>query len=242
MRIPRFHSPVALGAGQSVALDDNAFNHAVRVLRLAPGAPLVLFDGRGGEWEAVLGEVGKRGASATLLAHRARECESPLQVVLAQGVAKGERMDFALQKAVELGVAAIQPVLTARSVVQLDAGRWEKRLAHWSGVVIAACEQCGRNRIPEVAEPLPLAALLAAPPTCGLVLDPTAGRGLRALAPPSGRLSLLVGPEGGLSEAEVQAALAAGWHGVHLGPRVLRTETAGVAALAAITALWGDLG
>ncbi|RTL05170.1 MAG: 16S rRNA (uracil(1498)-N(3))-methyltransferase [Lysobacterales bacterium] len=246
MRIPRIHVAGPIVAGEPVALDDSASNHVVRVLRLAPGAPLRLFDGRGGQWRATLASCGKRGASALAAAHEALECESPLAVVLAQGIARGERMDYALQKAVELGVQAIRPVFTARSNVQLDADRLDKRLAHWRAVIVAACEQCGRNRLPVLAAPLRIEALLAETAAgdggLRLVLDPLAQHGLRALAPPPGPVTLLVGPEGGLAEAELAAATAAGWQGVRLGPRVLRTETAGVAALAALAALWGDLG
>lgn len=246
MRIPRIHVAGPIVAGEPVALDDSASNHVVRVLRLAPGAPLRLFDGRGGQWRATLASGGKRGASALAEAHEALECESPLAVVLAQGIARGERMDYALQKAVELGVQAIRPVFTARSNVQLDAERLDKRLAHWRAVIVSACEQCGRNRLPVLATPLRIEALLAETAAgdggLRLVLDPLARHGLRALAPPPGPVTLLVGPEGGLAEAELAAATAAGWKGVRLGPRVLRTETAGVAALAALAALWGDLG
>lgn len=246
MRIPRIHTPGPLAAGVPVALNEGAANHVVRVLRLTPGAPLVLFDGCGGQWRARLDTVGKRTAIALPEVHEPADTESPLAVVLAQGIARGERMDYALQKAVELGVQAIQPVYTLRSGVQLDAERLDKRLAHWRGVIVAACEQCGRNRIPALAAPVRFDDYLGAThtPAAGLrlALDPLAACGLRELAPPAGPVTLLVGPEGGLADAELAAAAAVGWTGIRLGPRVLRTETAGVAALAALAALWGDLG
>lgn len=244
MKPPRLYLPTTLAAGALVALDANAFNHAVRVLRLRVGDALTLFDGHGGEYVAELVAVERRAATARVLAARAREAESPLRVVLAQGVSKGERMDYTLQKAVELGVAAVQPLLAERSVVQLDGERLARRVEHWQGVLVAACEQSGRNRVPPLAAPARLGDWLAAGGGEGLrlLLDPQAGTGLRALPAPGGAVTLLIGPEGGLGDGEIAAATAAGWQGVHLGPRVMRTETAGVAALAALQALWGDLG
>lgn len=244
MKPPRLYLPTPLAAGALVALDANAFNHAVRVLRLRVGDALTLFDGHGGEYAAELAAVERRAATARVLAAHAREAESPLRVVLAQGVSKGERMDYTLQKAVELGVAAVQPLLAERSVVQLDGERLARRVEHWQGVLVAACEQSGRNRVPPLAAPVRLGDWLAAGGGEGLrlLLDPQAGTGLRALPAPGGAVTLLIGPEGGLGDGEIAAATAAGWRGVHLGPRVMRTETAGVAALAALQVLWGDLG
>jgi 16S rRNA (uracil1498-N3)-methyltransferase len=245
VRAPRLFHPGPLAEGAEVALDPVAAAHAVRVLRLAPGAPLVLFDGGGGEYQATLVAATRRGAAARIGAHRAREAESPLEVTLAQGLARGERMDLVIQKAVELGVTALVPVATARSVVKLDAERGGQRAAHWAGVVRAACEQCGRNRLPAVDPPCSLDALLARPPAAGerrLVLDPEAPRRLRELPRPTGPVLLLVGPEGGLDGEEIGRAAAHGFERLSLGPRVLRTETAGLAALAALQALWGDLG
>jgi 16S rRNA (uracil1498-N3)-methyltransferase len=241
---PRLFHPLPLAADTEVVLDPVAAGHAVRVLRLAPGAPLVLFDGLGGEYAATLLAVGKRGASARVGALRAREAESPLDLTLAQGIARGERMDLVVQKSVELGVRRLQPLVTARCQVRLDAERSAHRVQHWRGVVRAACEQSGRNRLPEVLPPQAFGTWLAGTGDAGLrlVLDPGAPRGLRELPPPDGAVLLLVGPEGGLDEAELAATRAAGWVPVRLGPRVLRTETAGLAALAALQALWGDLG
>ena len=242
MRIPRLHLPVPLTVGATVPLDDNALNHAVRVLRLKPGAALILFDGAGGAFAATLAEVGKRAAWARVTAALPGEVESPLRVALAQGVSRGEKMDYTLQKAVELGVAVIQPLFAERGGVDLAGERLARKVRHWRGIIVGACEQCGRNRLPELRQPLTLAEWLEQPaePDLRLLLDPLAERGLRGLEPPAATVTLLIGPEGGLSPMEIAQARKAGFAGVRLGPRVLRTETAGVAALAAVQALWGD--
>jgi 16S rRNA (uracil1498-N3)-methyltransferase len=242
MRIPRLYLSVPLATGTTLRLDDNAFNHAVRVLRLKPGASLTLFNGAGGAFAATLLEVGKREAWAQIKEALPGEVESPLQVTLAQGVARGEKMDYTLQKAVELGVAAIQPLFTERGGVDLTGERRARKVEHWRSIVIGACEQCGRNRLPALHEPRLLTDWLAQPVEAGLrlLLDPLAKHGLRGLEPPTGPVLLLIGPEGGLSPAEINQAQATGFTSIRLGPRVLRTETAGVAALAASQALWGD--
>ena len=160
MRIPRFYLPAPLAVGATVALDDHAFNHAVRVLRLKPGAALILFDGEGGAFAATLIEVGKREARARVTEALPGAVESPLRVTLAQGISRGERMDYTLQKAVELGVAAIQPLFTEHGGVDLGGERLARKIQHWRGIVIGACEQCGRNRLPELREPVPLAEWL----------------------------------------------------------------------------------
>lgn len=242
MRVPRFYLPLPLATGAIVPLNECAFNHAVRVLRLKPGTPLVLFDGEGGAFAATLDEIGKREAWARVAEALPDEAEPPLRIVLAQGISRGEKMDHTVQKAVELGVAAIQPLFAERGGVGLSGERLTRKVQHWRGIVIGACEQCGRNRLPELREPLALAAWLASPMAPGpcLLLDPLAEHGLRDLEPPTGTITLLIGPEGGLSPAEIAQARTVGFTGVRLGPRVLRTETAGVAALAAVQALWGD--
>lgn len=244
MRIPRLYLPLPLTVGATVALDDNAFAHAVRVLRLKPDAPLILFNGRGGAFAATLTEIGKRHATAQITAALPGEVESPLTMTLAQGVSRGDNMDYTVQKAVELGVAVIQPLFTERGGVDLSGERLERKVQHWRGIVIGACEQCGRNQLPELREPLSLAGWLGqgAEPGLRLLLDPVAEQGLRSLDLSSALITLLIGPEGGLSPAEISQAHRAGFSGVRLGPRILRTETAGVAALAALQALWGDLG
>jgi 16S rRNA (uracil1498-N3)-methyltransferase len=238
----RIHIPEGLAEGATLNLPDNAFRHLVQVLRLREGDPFTAFDGRGGEYDAVLIEIGKRSASVGILAHQGIDRESPLDLTLAQCISKGERMDYTVQKAVELGVTRIVPLISGRSVVRLDEERWEKKLEHWRGVVVSACEQSGRTAVPEVQDAVALPTWLDDESARGtrLTLDPEAPHSLRELPPPSGPVTLLVGPEGGLSEMELQHAHRAGFIGMRMGPRVLRTETAGVAALAALQAMWGD--
>jgi 16S rRNA (uracil1498-N3)-methyltransferase len=186
--------------------------------------------------------MGKKGVTLRVGEPSLVDREAPLPVTLAQGISSGERMDYTVQKAVELGVDAIQPLAVERSVVRLNAERAAKRLAHWQAVSIAACEQCGRNRVPEVRPVATYTAWLAAAPAevTRLTLSPAASSTLHDLERPRGQIVLLVGPEGGLSPREHEDAAAAGFTAVRLGPRVLRTETAAVAALAAMQALWGD--
>lgn len=243
MATPRIFIPLAAPAdGASVDLPESAFRHLVQVLRMKNDEALVAFDGQGGEWRATLCEVGKRSARIRLLGFDAVDRESPLELTLAQCVSKGDRMDYTLQKAVELGITRIVPLLSSRSVVRLDAERWDKKLEHWQGVIISACEQSGRTRVPELAPVAVLPTWLDEESAPGerLTLDPEGHHGLRELPRPTGPVTLLVGPEGGLSAHELQRAHAAGFTGIRIGPRVLRTETAGVAALAALQALWGD--
>jgi 16S rRNA (uracil1498-N3)-methyltransferase len=206
------------------------------------GAELTVFDGRGGEYPATIVESRGTVLRVRLGDHRPLERESPLEITLAQGLARGERMDWAVQKATELGVAVLAPLVTERSVVKLDVRQAAKRREHWRGVAIAACEQCGRNRLPDVRAPAPFDEWLR---TAGsgvrLLLDPTASSGLRAIGKPPA-LTLLVGPEGGLSPAERTLAIEAGFLPVRMGPRVLRTETAAIAAISALQALFADMG
>lgn len=243
MRIPRIFHPAALTAHARIALEGSAARHVGRVLRLTVGDELTLFDGHGGDYPAHIVEQDKQGLWVLCGERRERDCESPLQLTLAQGVSKGERMDYTIQKAVELGISRIVPVATERSVVNLKGERLEKRMEHWRGVIISACEQCGRNTLPEL---LPLCSLeqwLHQPlDGRGLLLDHRATTGIAELALPDNGCTLLIGPEGGLSEREQRAAVAMGYHGLRLGPRVLRTETAALTALAAIQSRWGDLG
>jgi 16S rRNA (uracil1498-N3)-methyltransferase len=240
--ISRLYCPLPLAAGGRVDLPAAAAHHAARVLRLKRGDEVLLFNGDGGEFAAHIEHLDARAVGVRIVAWRDVERESPLRVTLIQGLAAGERMDYTIRKAVELGVAAVQPVTTKRSVVRLDAGRAEKRAAHWRQIAIAACEQCGRNRVPEVLPLLDLGPWLSLPPTAALrlLLAPDAAGALGAMGRPAGGIALLVGPEGGLAPEEAAAALRAGFTAVRLGPRILRTETAALAALAALNALWGD--
>jgi 16S rRNA (uracil1498-N3)-methyltransferase len=243
-RTTRLFVDAELGPRASIELPEDAAHHAARVLRLAAGDRVVLFDGRGGEYEATLAMPGRGRVLAQTGDWRELERESPLAVTLVQAVSSGERMDFTIQKAVELGVAAIQPVYSERSIVRLAGEREAKKLAHWRRVAISACEQCGRNRVPAIAEPLALERYRA-PEGSKILLAPAATRRLVELAKhhlthASDPLSLAAGPEGGFSEAEEAQLQRDGFVAASLGPRVLRTETAALAALAALNALAGD--
>lgn len=239
-KIRVFHSQ-PLQVGQRVALDEKASAHLLRVLRLTDGAELQLFDGSGQQFAAHLDGCERKQAWASIDAAESFSCESPLQLHLAQGVARGDKMDLTIMKSVELGASRITPLITERCGVRLSDERWDKKLLHWQKVAISACEQCGRNQVPEVAEPLTLAQLLAAHQGVGLLLDPYASAGIASL-PQISAATLLVGPEGGLTEAEVAAACAAGFTALRFGPRILRTETAAWACMAALQARFGDLG
>ncbi len=246
--MPRFHCDLALAPGHLVALPDAVARHAIGVLRLRAGAAVVLFNGDGAEYHGVLENCGGKGATVRLDSRHEPARESPLQVHLAQGISTGERMDYTLQKAVELGVSAIQPLTMRRTVVRLSADKAIRRRTHWHGVVNSACEQCGRNVLPPVAEIREFVdwqrGIAHETETLKLLLDPEGELGLRDLPPPTSfstsPILLLAGPEGGFDPAERKLARAAGFLGLRLGPRVLRTETAALAALAAMQAVWGD--
>ena len=245
MQVPRLHVDLPLAAGGRITLPDTAGHHVARVLRLAAGDALTVFDGRGGEYRATLVRVSRAAVEVDVGAHDPVERESALDVELGQGICKGDRMDLVVQKATELGVGAIRPIYCERTVVKLDPARAERRMAHWRAIAVHAAQQSGRTRVPEVAGIEDLGAWLARRAGAGpaFVLSPRAGASLADLAPPvSGELvRLLVGPEGGLAPREVERAEAAGFAGLRLGPRVLRTETAALVALAALQARWGDL-
>lgn len=242
MRVTRIHVPGPLAPGAEVTLPAQAGGHLVRVLRLETGAHFVMFDGAGGEYTASLAATGKQ-VRARVLDHRPIERESPLDITLLQGIARGERMDLIVQKATELGVARIVPLLADRSVVKLDARQRERKREHWQSIVISACEQCGRNRIPAVAEPASLGDAIGALTTgstrCLLAADATASL-VGVASQPQRSVVLLIGPEGGLADNEEKHALANGFVACRLGTRVMRTETAGLAALAALQAVAGD--
>lgn len=242
MQVPRLHVDIPLAAGQRITLPETAGHHVARVLRLVVGDVLTVFDGRGGEFRATLVRVSRAAVEVDVGAHDPVERESALDVELGQGICKGDRMDLVVQKATELGVGTIRPIFCERTVVKLDPARAERRMAHWRAIAVHAAQQSGRTRVPEVAGIEDLGAWLArAGPA--FVLSPRAGASLADLAPspPGETIRLLVGPEGGLSPREVERAGAAGFAGLRLGPRVLRTETAALVALAALQARWGDL-
>lgn len=241
--IPRIHCPQPLAPGAQVELPGQAAHHALKVLRMKPGDSVILFDGRGGEWRAELKFGAGRTAQATLKEFIDRDCESPLHITLVQALPAGDKMDWIVEKCVELGVAAIQPITARRSVMRLTAERMERRVAHWNGIASAACEQCGRNRVPRVAPVLDLTQYLAAAavqPARRLLLAPEGATSLQALGKPQEPVVVMVGPEGGWEESEMHAARLAGYTAVRLGPRILRTETAGAAMLAAMQSVWGD--
>jgi 16S rRNA (uracil1498-N3)-methyltransferase len=239
MRVSRIFTEQDLAAGARVEMDERACRYASQVLRLRAGQSVVLFNGSGSDYAAELTRCDRRRCTAEVTQLVASEQPTALQLHLGIGISRGERMDLAIQKSVELGVHAISPLMTARSVVQLKQDRVEKRMAHWRGIIISACEQSGRSRLPGLAPPASLGDWLAAHPG-GLQLQHAAADSLAGIANPGPSLNLLIGPEGGLSDAEQALASAAGFKAVRLGPRVLRTETAPIAALAAIQVLWGD--
>ena len=237
--VPRFHLDAPLRAGGVCTLSEDAAHHAVHVLRLREGDEVTLFNGRGGEFAARIASMQRLRISIDLLQHRAVERESPLRITLVQGVSAGERMDSTVRKAVELGVAEVQPVLAARSVARPKGDRAENRRSHWQKIVISACEQCGRNRVPEVQA---LVSLDDYRPGSGtkILLSPASQRPLSKLTGAESQIILAAGPEAGFTEEEEARLVETGFVPASLGPRILRTETAAVAALAALNALRGD--
>jgi 16S rRNA (uracil1498-N3)-methyltransferase len=243
MRLTRVYVDAPLAPHTRITLEGNAASHVTRVLRLRTGEALTLFNGQGGEHAASID--GSHGGEVTVLVgeHRPLERESPFPITLAQGVSRGQRMDLVVQKATELGVSRLVPVLTERSVVRLDAQQADRKSNHWRAIVIAACEQCGRNRLPEVALPAQLRELLREPAgdRARLLLSPDAALRIEDVARPRSGVTVLIGPESGLSEEEQGHAQEAGFTAVNLGPRVLRTETAAIAALTLLQGEFGDL-
>jgi 16S rRNA (uracil1498-N3)-methyltransferase len=252
MRLTRVYVDAPVSAGKRLLLEGSAANHVARVLRLRVGDALTLFNGGGGEFGARIDEIHRDSVLVSVAEHRSSDRESSLSLTLAQGVSRGERMDWVIQKATELGTSRIVPVFTKRSVVRLDERQAERKLQHWRAIAIAACEQSGRNRIPELTEPMDFYGLLASTPPPGaaaltrLLLSPSGDARLDDLegvgtGSPAAGIVVLIGPEGGLEDIEQEAALAAGFKAVRLGPRVLRTETAAMAALTIIQHHFGDL-
>lgn len=254
MTLPRFYHPHPLDTEQTVSLTNHAAHHAIRVLRLRQGSSITLFDGTGAEFTALITAIHPPGVTARVSQFIRTNRESPLSVLLVQAICASEKMDWIIQKVVETGVTRIQPVATTRSVINLTPERAGKRLQHWQQIVISACEQSGRNYIPEVMPLLPLSGWLetqqtgkqglysSTSDTLRLMLSPAAEKTLHDFPPPAAELPLilLVGPEGGFTADEAAAASLAGFSSLKLGKRILRTETAALAAIAAMQVLWGD--
>ena len=240
MGVPRIHCDLRLGPGAQFALDADAAQHVAKALRLKTGDAIVVFDGRGGEYDASLTRVERERVDVKVGPVREPGRESPLEVGLVQGLPEADKMDWIIQKATELGVGWIQPVTCERSVVRLSAERAARREAHWRRVAIAAAEQSGRTRIPDVRPTLGFMSWIAAPAEIPRwMLDPSAAP-ITSQPPVTAPMELLVGPEGGFAERERELLASRGAIGVSLGPRVLRTETAAIVAMSAIHALWGD--
>lgn len=251
MRIPRIFLPTSLQEGMNIELPPPATNHLIRVLRLPLAAKLTLFNGQGGEYQASIAVIGKKSCVVTVGKYVARGIESSLSINLAQGIVHADKMDFIIQKAVELGVAEISPLLTQFSDVRIDGERLAKRLQHWRNIAISACEQCGRNKLPTIWEPLSIISWLSDRRTeltaattdisFRLILHPYDANPFPSFPSAPRQLSLLIGPEGGFSDKEVQFANECGYMPIALGPRILRTETAAITAIAISQHLWGDL-
>jgi 16S rRNA (uracil1498-N3)-methyltransferase len=261
MRLTRVHVDAELQSGRQLTVEGSAGNHIARVLRLRAGNAVTLFNGRGGEYGGSIDEVRRDTVLISVLEHREVERESPVQLVLAQGISRGDRMDWVIQKATELGVWRIVPVFTERSVVHLDDKQAAKKVQHWRSIAIAACEQSGRNRVPQIGQPIGLYDLLQqradaslrlqtadahlpqeqAAVGTALLLSPRAELRLTDLAAVNSGATVLIGPEGGLADVEQEAAIKSGYTPVRLGPRVLRTETAAVCALTLLQHRFGDL-
>ncbi len=242
MRIIRSYITEALNVGQEFVLPEAASNHLVRVLRLDVNDTCVLFNGDGFDYQAKITSVAKRGAGVEIISSHAVTNESPIHITLVQGIARGEKMDWILQKATELGVQRIVPVITDRTEVKLDSERSDKKMNHWLGVVASACEQSGRARLPEIIEPCPLSHWPQQDKNFNkFALDPHGIFGFSDLASTKPvAVSLAIGPEGGFSERDLATLKAGGFQGLRMGPRILRTETAGPAAIAALNVLCGD--
>jgi len=243
MRLTRVYVEAPVTAGKRVVVEGSAANHITRVLRLRSGDALTVFDGSGGEFGARIEEFRKDAVVVAVEEHRPLDRESPLTLTLAQGISRGERMDWIIQKATELGTSKIVPLFTKRSMVRLDERQAERKIQHWRAIAVAACEQCGRNKVPELVTPIDFFDVLPADSSGAtrLLLSPTGDLRIEDLQDTAKAITVLIGPEGGLDDVEQEAALAAGFKAVRLGPRVLRTETAAIAALTIIQHHFGDL-
>lgn len=243
MHVPRLYLPLTLVEGEAPGLGERSAHHVTHVLRLRPGAAVRIFDGKGCEHEGIIREVRRTQVIVEIGKAIASLPEPSFAITLAQGIPRGDRMDLILQKAVELGVTDVQPLWTARSQTRASGERLKKRLRHWQGVVISACEQCGRATLPGLETPVEYRSWLTGTDRhdCRILLAPEARQSLGTMQPPGKSILLLVGPEGGISAEETTLATAAGFVPMRLGPRILRTETAALAMLASLQALWGDL-
>lgn len=242
MSNPRIFQPSEFIVGNDIALSDEAFGHVIRVLRLKVGDELTFFNGNGNDYQAILTEVNKKQAKADIKSTAIISNESPLNIHLGQGISRGDRMDFTLQKSVELGVNTITPLFTERCGVKLNAERLEKKRQQWQKIVISACEQSGRSVVPQVRQPMALQEWLnEATQALKINLHPRANHSIMGLPLSSERVRLLIGPEGGLTDEEIELASAANYTEVLLGPRVLRTETAALTAITALQCKFGDL-
>ena len=242
MRVPRIYLSATLQSKQLVELNEYAFKHAIKVLRLKKNAKLIIFDGKGHEYSASIEEINKRNAFVKIEEPLKLKTESSLMIHLGLGISKGERMDFAIQKAVELGVTEITPLFTEHCVVNLDEKRTQKRLHHWQGIIISACEQCGRNVLPDLNNTMTLTNWSETLNQTCIIFDPLATKTLKQITPDNNCINILIGPEGGLSAKEISELEKKDiFQAVKFGPRILRTETAAVSAITAIQLLWGDL-
>lgn len=243
MRIPRFYCPISLQVGESLQLPDTVFRHAVQVLRLKTNEPLVLFNGEGGEYLARMESVERRKATVVIESFQDTQPESPTHITLALAIIKPDKMDFAIQKSVELGVTEIQPLITQRSVVRVGKDKFDKKLQHWQGVAIAACEQSGRTQIPTIHPPITLEKYLEQKNEGSYItLDPTAINNIASIHEQVTQpLSLIIGPEGGFTDEEVTMCEAKETLRVSLGKRILRAETACLTAVTLLQHHYGDL-
>ncbi len=240
MRISRLYVPVALAQGEKIELDDESAHYVRTVLRLKTDSEIILFNGEGGEYACTVAEVNRKTVLIAIHAWSDRTVESPLRVTLGLGIARGDRMDISVQKAVELGVTCMTPLITERCVVQFKGEKKPQRWLHWQKIMQHAAEQSGRTRVPEFTEIESLSQWITRQQGLKLFLDPYSATSLSELEPIDSQVTLLTGPEGGFADHERDIAKAAGFIPVQLGQRILRTETASLAALSAVQMLWGD--
>jgi 16S rRNA (uracil1498-N3)-methyltransferase len=242
MRVPRLYHPDPISLDNEFELTNDAAHHVATVLRLKPDHPVVLFNGDGNEYSGIIVNVEKHRVSVEIDAKLSIDPESPLSIHLGQGVSKGDRMDWALQKSVELGVTDITPLITERCAVKLDEKRWQKKISQWQKIIIGACEQSGRNTIPTLHAPIPLKNWLAtSTQQQRIVLAPKAEQPIAKLPRHTRGFRLLIGPEGGLSDNEIHQSIESGYTACSLGPRILRTETAAICCISILQATHGDL-